>query len=167
MSRALRTALLLVFVPLWASGCVWLLLHLAFQQQGPFGPLPNPAEVQWLRVHGVVAVAAVFLLGCVATAHINERWRSGRSRGSGLTLAGSALLLVLSGYALYYTTAGLHDGAARVHEVLGAAAVLPAVIHWLRRRSVAPRLPRHGHPAPGGHAHSHRFTGGSGPQPHR
>ena len=33
----------------------------------------------------------------------------------------------------YYTTDRLHDSAAVIHEILGAAAILIALTHWLRR----------------------------------
>ena len=42
------------------------------------------------------------------------------------------MVLVLSGYALYYTTEGFHDVAATVHEVLGVVAIVFALAHWFR-----------------------------------
>ena len=88
-----------------------------------------------MRVHGLLAVGGVFLLGWIGAGHLTERWGSGRNRSSGLILAGSALLLVASGYALYYTTGTPQLVAARVHEWLGAAAILAALQHWRRIRS--------------------------------
>lgn len=119
---------------LWLSGVLWLVLHYAFPQTGPFGPLPNPWEAAVLRVHGVLAVGGVFLLGWITAAHVTERWRSASKRLSGLTLAAAAALLVVSGYALYYSTASLHETAALVHEGLGVLALLAALGHWWRRR---------------------------------
>jgi len=130
MSRALRATVLAVCALLWLSGCAWLVVHFAFAQQTQFGPLPNPAEAVLLRVHGIVAVAGVFLLGWVAAGHLIDRWGGSRNRLSGIVLAGSAALLVLSGYALYYTTGALHEVAAAVHECLGVAALVAALAHW-------------------------------------
>ena len=93
MSRALRAAILTLGVLLWVSGAAWLVLHFAFAQQTPFGPLPNPWEAPLMRVHGVLAVGGVFLLGWIIGGHTLERWGSARNRLSGLVLTGAAALL--------------------------------------------------------------------------
>jgi len=135
MPRTVRGAIFAVYGLLWVSGVLWLVLHFAFEQQTQFGPLPNPREPLLMRVHGLLAVAGVFLLGWVASGHVLARWASARNRLSGLVLAGSAVLLVASGYALYYTTGALHAGAALVHEWLGTASLLAALAHWWRIRA--------------------------------
>lgn len=137
MPRGLRAALYVVFGGLWATGCFWLILHEFFARTGELGPIQHPWEPAILRLHGWVAVAGVFLLGWVAARHVSDRWPQTIKRPSGLAVAGVALVLALSGYALYYTTDTLHDGAAVAHEVLGAAAILFAFVHWRRYR---PRL---------------------------
>jgi len=50
-------------------------------------------------------------------------------------MASVAGVLAISGYALYYTTDGLHNGAAAVHELVGGVAVLFALTHWRRYRA--------------------------------
>jgi hypothetical protein len=134
MAGALRAAVYSAAALLWLSGVLWLVLHYAFAQTGPFGPLPNPWEPSVMRVHGVLAVGAVFLLGWITASHLAERWPSGRNRLSGLTLAASAAVLIISGYALYYTTGSPHEVASLVHEGLGVLALLAALAHWWRRR---------------------------------
>jgi hypothetical protein len=134
MSPALRAAILVLGALLWISGAAWLVLHIAFAQQTPFGPLPNPWEAPLMRGHGVLAVGGVFLLGWIVGGHTLERWGSARNRLSGLALTGSAALLVASGYALYYTTGSLHEVAFRTHEWLGAGSLLAALAHWWRIR---------------------------------
>ncbi len=132
MSRALRAVLFASCALLWVSGAAWLVLHLAYQQPTPFGPLPNAWEPLLLKVHGLIAVIGVFLLGWVTADHLIERRKVGRHYRSGLVLAGTAALLVLSGYALYYTTGPLNEVAARTHEWLGVASLLAALAHWWR-----------------------------------
>ncbi len=88
-----------------------------------------------MRVHGLVAVAAVFLFGWVGAGHILARWSAAANRRSGLWLLGFAVLLVLSGYALYYSSGALHEGTATVHEWLGLMAIFAALAHWLRIRA--------------------------------
>lgn len=153
MPPALRRAIYVLCALLWASGCAWLVLHYAFSEHTDFGPAPNPWEPTVLRLHGWLAVSVVFLLGWVTAGHIADRWRRARKRWSGFALAGFALALVVTGYALYYTTDRLHDAAALTHEVLGAAAILLALGHWLGSGSLdtrAAELPRPSNPRRGG-----------------
>lgn len=130
MSAALRTAVFTTCALLWLSGAVWLVVHLTLEQPTPFGPLPSPWEPVLLKVHGLLAVVGVFLLGWITTDHLSERRNQRRNYRSGVLLAGTAALLVLSGYALYYTTGTVHEVAARTHEFLGAGSLLVALAHW-------------------------------------
>jgi hypothetical protein len=149
MSQRLRLALYLGTATLWLTGALWLVLHWFYAPRTAFGPLPHPWEPQLMRVHGLVAVAVVFLLGVVTTAHIAERWAGERRRRSGIALAALAALLVLSGYALYYTTDLAHGTASYIHEVLGVGALALALGHWLRAGRVAgPGRDRLGHDGP-------------------
>jgi hypothetical protein len=132
MSNALRRAIYVVCTLLWVSGCAWLVVHFFFPMTTDFGPAPNPWEPVFLHIHGWLAVGVVFLQGWITAEHISDRWRRSRSRLTGLSLAGFALVLTLSGYALYYTTDHFHDVAATTHEALGVAAVIIALLHWTR-----------------------------------
>jgi succinate dehydrogenase hydrophobic anchor subunit len=132
---ALRVAIYAVGALLWISGAVWLVLHHAFPQASAFGVLPNPWEAPLMRVHGLIAVCAVFLIGWMSAAHVTTRWSSDRNRRSGLALGVTALLLVFSGYALYYTIGSPHDTTGFLHEALGLLSPAAAVAHWWRNRS--------------------------------
>jgi hypothetical protein len=134
MSWTLRAALYLLGALLWLSGVLWLVVHFGFPERTSFGPVPNAWEPGVLRLHGLIAVVGVFLLGWITAAHVIDRWAGGRNRLTGLTLAGSGAFLLASGYALYYTTGALHDVAARTHEWLGVASLLAALAHWWRAR---------------------------------
>jgi hypothetical protein len=132
---SLRAAIYGVAALLWVSGAMWLVLHYVFPQRSEFGPLPNSWEVPLMRTHGLIAVGGVFLIGWMMAAHVTARWSSDRNRRSGLVLGGAAVLLVLSGYALYYTTGSPHDAAALAHEAVGVLAPVAALGHWWRSRS--------------------------------
>src|ERR1700756_2512007 len=119
LSRVLRATLYGVGALLWVSGAAWLVLHYVFPQPTAVGSLPIPWEAPLMRAHGLIAVCSVFLIGWMMAAHVTVRWASERNRRSGLVLGGSALLLILSGYALYYTTGSAHDAAALAHEAIG------------------------------------------------
>jgi hypothetical protein len=122
MAPALRRTVLATCALLWLSGVLWLALHFGFAQPSEFGALPNPWEPAVMRLHGVLAVLGVFLLGWMAGGHVWDHWR----------LAGSATLLIASGYALYYTTGPAHDLASLIHEWLGVASLAAALAHWWR-----------------------------------
>ena len=134
LPRGIRATLYGVAALLWVSGAVWLVLHYVFPQSTTFGPVPNPWEAPLMRVHGLIAVCAVFLLGWMMAAHVTARWASERNRRSGLVLAGAALLLISSGYALYYTTGAPHDAAAIAHQAVGVLSPAAALAHWWRNR---------------------------------
>ena len=134
MSSPLRAAVFAGCALLWLSGAVWLVVHLTLEQPTPFGPLPSPWEPALLKVHGLLAVVGVFLLGWIMADHLTERRKLGRNYRSGVLLAGTAALLVLTGYALYYTTDRVHDLAGVTHEIIGVAAFLIALTHWRRYR---------------------------------
>ncbi len=121
---------------LWFSGCYWLILHHFFARASEFGPVPHPWAATVLRLHGWIAVLSVYLLGWLTASHVSERWPQVNKRTSGVAIASLAAVLVVTGYALYYTTDGLHEAAGFVHEVLGGAAILFALAHWRRYRVV-------------------------------
>jgi len=130
MARGMRAAVLTAGALLWLSGALWLVAHFVFPQHNEFGSLPNPWEAPLMRVHGLIGVAAVFLFGWIGAGHILARWSASTNRVSGVWLAGCAIVLVMSGYALYYTTGPLHEGAAVLHEGLGLLSIAAAVAHW-------------------------------------
>src|SRR5215472_2817710 len=131
MSRGLRAMIFAVGALLWLSGALWLLVHLAFPAHNEFGTLPNSWEAPLMRWHGLIAVAAVFLFGWLGASHMLPRWVAPANRRSGLWLLGAMVVLVVSGYALYYSTGALHDAAGAVHEWLGLDAIALALAHWM------------------------------------
>ena len=135
VSPRLRALIFSAAALLWLSGVVWLALHYGFAQRTDFGPLPNPWEPAVMRVHGLLAVGGVFLLGWIMAGHVSERWRTRVRRSSGLLLTVSAAVLILSGYALYYTAGSPHEIAAFAHEAIGVAVLVAALAHWWRRRT--------------------------------
>lgn len=135
ISRVFYRWLLAVLLILSSSGVLWIVLHYFFAAHSEFGSAPNPAEPTLLRIHGIAAVAGVFLLGGIVTGHIAAGWNKARNRPSGITLAIAAITLILSGYALYYVTGdSLRGGIAIAHEVAGIAAIAVALLHWKRRK---------------------------------
>jgi hypothetical protein len=135
MSRGFYRWLLAVLLILASSGVCWMVLHYFFAAHTEFGAAPNPAEPTLLRLHGIAAVAGLFLLGSVASGHIAAGWYQARNRPSGIMLGIAAIALIASGYALYYVTSdSWRGGIAIVHEIAGIAGIAVALLHWTRRR---------------------------------
>src|SRR5580658_1574565 len=101
MSAGMRFAIFAIFGALWVSGGCWLGLHLFFREPTAFGPVDNPWLPQILRIHGWLAVAAVFLSGWIMARHVSDRWPGTVKRVSGVAVATVVGVLALSGYALY------------------------------------------------------------------
>ena len=86
--------------------------------------------------HGVLAVIAIFFFGWIAGTHISEHWKRGFRRVSGIALLVLIALLTLTGLASYYVTSEpLRQGASFLHETAGVSALVPALMHWLVKRS--------------------------------
>jgi hypothetical protein len=120
-----------------ATGLVWFIVHYSIGAGA--GELPHPAEAWLLRIHGLGAYAAMFVMGVVAAGHIPHGWRlAGRQRwagqrGSGITLCAIATLLALTGYLLnYFAPEGIRAALGWAHAFIGLA--MGALITSHRRR---------------------------------
>lgn len=114
---------------LWLSGGAWLLLHYFGQAQGEFGPETNPLEPWLLRLHGLVVIPALVGLGGLLVAHIPKGWSDVPQRRIGLGLAALLLVLIVTGYLLYYVGGdAARDLASATHWITGLGA--PALFIW-------------------------------------
>lgn len=142
MKSWLVTSLYSILGLLFLSGAGWLILHWFFQVPTQFGSAPHPLQPGILIVHGVLGIVAVFLVGWVAGAHVVTNWARKVSRGSGIAMIATLAILTVTGFGIYYLTAELVARVdAFVHEIVGLAGILPALIHWLPNRR-APKLRR-------------------------
>jgi hypothetical protein len=129
-------------VVLLATGVAWLAVHYAFGAGA--GELPAPAEAWLMRLHGLAAFAALFLLGALAAHHIPHGWRlsarhrHARQRGTGVMLCSLAALLALSGYALYYfAPEPVRPTLGWAHAAFGVA-MAAVVLRHRRHSSMSP-----------------------------
>jgi hypothetical protein len=114
---------------LFLSGVLWLVFHHWMQIRGEFGERAHPLEMWWLRLHGAAAMLMLVVLGSLLPIHVRRGWHQRRNLLGGAILAALALLLIGSGYALYYF--GGEEARAWVsalHWVLGLAA--PPLLVW-------------------------------------
>lgn len=115
-----------------ATGIAWLLLDWFVRVNGEFGPEHHPAEHWALIAHGVAAYAFLIVGGAMIPVHITLGWNTRRNLKSGLTLAGTCLVLAVTALGLYY----LGDEISRnwvsiVHWVVGLIVIPALLVHAL------------------------------------
>ncbi|MEP6484366.1 MAG: hypothetical protein ABJB01_07945 [Rudaea sp.] len=134
LTRSRKHFIYAILITTWLSGAVWLVLHYFFARRGEFGAEPNPFEFWILALHGACAFATLWLAGWIWTTHIEPWWRGGRRRrNSGVVLISVALILIVSGYLLYYASGdALREWTALVHWIVGLIAAIPMIVHALR-----------------------------------
>jgi hypothetical protein len=124
-----------VFSLLWLSGGLWLVFHYFMRVPGEFGLTPHPAEIWWLRLHGLMVFAALLALGSVLPVHARRAWQLNKNRKSGLLMKIIFLWLALSGYALYYFASDSNENWLPVlHWGAGICVPLLLVMHIRRGR---------------------------------
>ncbi|WP_395683394.1 hypothetical protein [Dokdonella sp.] len=119
---------------LWLSGVAWIVLHYFLRRAGEFGEQPHPLEIWSLRLHGGAAFAALWLFGLLWPIHVIPAWRA-RRRASGIVVAGVFIMLIASGWLLYYGSGDdTRAAVALVHWIIGLALLAPYLWHTLRGR---------------------------------
>ena len=122
----LRRRLLYVLVLLLvATGAWWLALNGKTNADG----LPDPALHWLMKVHGGAAMLTLFISGTFLHNHVLNAWQQGRNRKLGALVAGSLVLIGISGYGLYYFDGDALRGMAEwLHWIAGFG--LPALLWW-------------------------------------
>lgn len=120
---------------LWLSGTAWLILHYFGQRNGEFGSEPSAGEPWMMIVHGLAMMTALLAIGGLLVRHVPVGWQVSAQRNKGLVLLSALILLMVTGYLLYYVGGEqIRALASRVHWVLGLALPAAFVWHYLGRR---------------------------------
>ena len=132
-----------IVLALWASGALWLLFHYFLRVAGEFGETAHPLENWWLRLHGLMAFAALVAIGSVLPIHARRAWQLNKNRRSGLMMKLYLLWLALTGYALYYFLSESNEAwLPWTHWIAGLALPLLGVLHIrIGRRRTSRRSP--------------------------
>jgi len=131
-------------IALFASGGLWLLFHYFVQVSGELGERPHALEAWWLRVHGAAAMLMLAVLGSLLPIHVRRGWHQRKNLVAGICLSALALLLIISGYALYYFgSEETRPWISVFHWVLGLGAPLLLVWHIVSgRRAQSAKVPQ-------------------------
>lgn len=120
----------------WITGILWLVFHHYIRHEGAFGPEAHPLEHHWLALHGAAAFLTAWSLGLIWMNHVRRGWSGQRNRWNGRLLTLLLLVLVASGWGLYYLgEEGLREHLSQLHWILGIllGAWLPLHIYRGRR----------------------------------
>jgi hypothetical protein len=118
---------------LFATGTADWVLHAWCGREGPFGPQPHPLEPWMLRLHGAAAMLGLVVLGSVLPSHVVRFWIASRNRLAGGSFLALMLVLVASGYGLYYLGGDALRAANRnLHLILGLASAPLFGLHLWR-----------------------------------
>jgi hypothetical protein len=138
MSGKQRVIVYSLMAALWVSGCIWLYFDQRARFQDAFGGERNPWESALLTAHGILAVAGMFLFGWITAHHVTRWWNMERRRTSGGVFSGLLLLLIVSGFALFFLSEDRWQHyAALIHDILGVGIAAFAVQHWFMFRREA------------------------------
>ncbi|MEE3623547.1 hypothetical protein UCD39_06025 [Nitrospirillum sp. BR 11752] len=130
LSRGHRHWLYRVMLVVALTGLAWMVLHYGRGLIGVDGHAARSAEAWCMKLHGGAVMAALVAFGSVLPHHVRLAWRARRHRLSGVGLISAVLVLVLTGYGLYYLgDEDWHDCASWGHQVVAALAVAACLIH--------------------------------------
>lgn len=113
-----------------ASGVLWLTFRYFVRATGPFGEVHHPMEAWMLKLHGLAAMLSMLALGSLVLSHMRRAWVLKRNVSSGLVLGSIFVVLIATGYALYYFA------SEEARPILSA-------IHWVVGLGSGPLLALH------------------------
>ena len=115
------------FLTLFLSGMVWIVVHYYIRCGGE-DCIPS-LEPDILKIHGAAAMLALILFGTLFPIHIRRGWVAKINRGNGTFLIGVTVILIVTGYGLYYGgSEGVRFLSHWIHIALGS--LFPLFVLW-------------------------------------
>jgi uncharacterized membrane protein YfcA len=114
---------------LFFSGLLWLLFHNFITPPDEFGVSHNVLEPRLLEIHGALAMVFLIVLGVLIPTHMHHPWHQRRNRMTSMFMVGGCLIMVLSGYGLYYFGGELlRPFVSKLHGIFGC--LIPLILVW-------------------------------------
>jgi hypothetical protein len=111
---------------LWLTGTIWLFFRYGVPVEDEFGPQTHSAQTMMLKIHGLAAMAFLFIVGELIH-HIRPGWRRKQQRPSGASLLFFSGFLILTGWGLYYAgDERFRNWMSAMHSIIGF--LLPVII---------------------------------------
>lgn len=122
---------------MFITGVLWLLFHEFVRVRTPFGDGPHALESWWLKLHGLSAMLGLIVLGSLIFTHVRYAWKTRKNIASGIILLTSNVVLIATGYALYYFGGEqTRPMISLIHWGVGVALVLLMAVHIVIGRRV-------------------------------
>lgn len=135
LSNRIKTWINCIGLGVWISGAAWLIVHYWPGSQDVPGLQVSPAGPWWLKVHGAFAFLATWTGGLLWGLHVVKAWHRRRHRWSGGLLIGSLLVLIVSGYLLYYVgEESARQDISLLHWILGLLIPVAYLAHRLAKK---------------------------------
>ena len=123
-----RRTLYGVLAALFVTGAAWLVANTL--KDSASAELWQSVAANLLMIHGGAAMVILMLLGALFPLHIRRAWRSKRNRSSGIIIAASNALLIITAFGLYYWGSEiLRTWASALHTGVGLALPVLALVH--------------------------------------
>ena len=134
---------------LFATGALWLVYRFFLREHGEFGEPPHPMEEWWMRLHGTSAVLMLIIAGSLLPVHVRVGWHQRKNLLAGCILVAIVVLLIVSGYVLYYSDEETRPVVSALHWIIGLGAPAGLIWHIVRGRSThSTRIKEGGHRPP-------------------
>ena len=118
-----------IFGVLFLSGVLWLAVRYYNASNEGFNSTYSSFEPWLLRIHGAAAMGSLVILGVLIPWHMRRAWAQRRNRVTAVCMVVSCILLVASGYGLYYCgDENLRSFLSGFHSSAGCA--LPLILTW-------------------------------------
>ena len=134
LSKTERIIYYTVFLILFLSGIIWLVLHYLCNSVGEFGIMSHPLENKVLCIHGFAAFGFAFIFGNIWAMHvkfgIQKKYK--KNFKSGVINALLITILIITGLLLYYTGNDMvRLTASMTHWICGIVLFIVIVLHIL------------------------------------
>jgi thiosulfate reductase cytochrome b subunit len=103
------------------------------------GDFETSAKAWAMKIHGAAAMAVLVLIGMILSAHVRFAWRARRNRANGSIFLSAFVVLIVTGYGLYYAGGErLRAWTSWIHLAVGLALPILLLIHILLGRRTGP-----------------------------
>jgi hypothetical protein len=128
--RVWRVLLEWLVFGLTASGAAWLVAKRLLATPTEFGPVAPPWAARVLALHGGIAMLALVVAGAWLQAHVAPRLCGSAGRNSGFLQLGLLIVLISTGFGLYYVAGdSTRPVWSAVHWLSGLALPVILLIH--------------------------------------
>jgi hypothetical protein len=83
----------------------------------------------WMRLHGTFAVLMLIIAGSLLPVHVRVGWHQRKNLLAGCIIVAVLVLLIVSGYVLYYSDEETRPVVSALHWIIGLGA--PVALHWI------------------------------------